>query len=332
MQGEDSRMRRREFIAGIGSAAAWPLAARAQQPAMPVVGYLLAGGTDPLMMGEFRKGLAETGFADGSNVAIETRFADYRNDQLPALAAELVSHRVAVIYATGGSPVALAAKAATTTIPIVFMIGSDPVQDGLVASFNRPEGNVTGISFMNGELLAKRLGLLHELMPAATRFALLANSGNPRQLAAVMADAHATALSIGVQIEVFTADSIEEIDAAFTNLVAKRAEALLIAPGPLFVRRRAQLATLAAHHALPTLHFDRVFVDVTGLMSYGASLTDVNRQAGVYVGRILKGEKPADLPVLRPTKFVFAINLQTAKTLGLIIPETLLATADEVIQ
>jgi putative ABC transport system substrate-binding protein len=320
---------RREFIAGLGGAAAWPMAARAQQPPFPSVGFLFAGSPGSSFVPAFLKGLSETGFVEGRNVAIEYRWAEEKYDRLPTLAAELVRLRVAVIYAAGGGVVALAAKAATTTIPIVFGIGDDPVRIGLVASFNRPGGNVTGISFMNAELTTKRLGFLRELLPAAARFAALVNPGLVDTVA-VTASAQAAALSIGRQIEIFTASTNGEIDTAFASLVQKRAEALLIGPSPLFFNRRAQLATLAARHALPTIHFARAYVEATGLMSYGASIADTNRQGGIYVGRILKGE--TDLPVMRSSKFELVINLTTAKALGLTIPETLLATADEVIQ
>jgi putative tryptophan/tyrosine transport system substrate-binding protein len=325
-------MKRREFIALLGSAAAgWPLTARAQQPPFPMVGYLNAGSPNTSNALAFRKGLSEMGFVEGRNVEIESRSAEDQYDRLPALAAELVRRRVAVIYATGGAVAASVAKAATTTIPVVFHIGDDPVEAGLVASFNLPGGNVTGISFMNAQLTAKRLGLSHELRPAAARFAMLVHPGSP-SVASVTADAQAAASTIGRQIEVFTASTNGEIDAAFASLVQKRADALLIAPAPLFQTRRAQLATLAARHALPAIHFAREFVDATGLMSYGASIAYSNRQGGIYVGRILKGERPADMPVMQPTKFEFIINLQTARTLGIEVPPTLLALADEVIE
>jgi putative ABC transport system substrate-binding protein len=236
-----------------------------------------------------------------------------------------------VIY-TGGVPATSAAKAATATIPIVFGIGDDPVEAGFVTSFNRPEGNVTGISFMDVHLTAKRLGLLHELLPAALRFAVLVNPNPPRIAETVTADAQTAASTLGRQIEFFAATTSGEIDAAFASMMQKRVDALLIGPGPLFTSRRAQLATLAARHALPSIHVTREYVEATGLMSYGSNIADANRQGGIYVGRILKGEKPADLPVAQSTRFEFVINLTTAKALGLTIPETLLATADEVIQ
>jgi putative ABC transport system substrate-binding protein len=325
-------MRRREFITLISGAAAWPLTVRAQQPAMPVIGFLFTGLPQASFSSAFSKGLGEMGFIDGRNVAIEYRWAEEQNDRLPALAAELVRRKVAVIYAGGGTLAVAAAKAATTTIPIVFSIGDDPVQAGLVASFNRPGGNVTGISFMNAQLTGKRIGLLHELLPAAERFAMLINPVNQRAVAAVTADAQAATAAIGRQIEVFTATDSREIDVAFASIVQKRADALLIGTGPLLFTRRAQLATLAARHALPVIHFAREFVEATGLMSYGSSIADANRQGGIYAGRVLKGENPADVPVLQPTKFELVINLTTAKALGLTMPATLLARADEVIE
>jgi putative tryptophan/tyrosine transport system substrate-binding protein len=325
-------IKRREFIAGVAGAAAWPLGARAQQPPVPVVGFLHGGSPHPPWMAAFGKGLSEAGFVEGQNVAVEYRWAEDEGDRLPALAVELVRRRVAVIYADGGSSSALAAKAATATIPIVFVTATDPVQDGLVASFNRPGGNVTGISRLNRDLTGKRLALLHELVPVAVRFAVLVYPGVPRVVASAIADAQAAASALGRLIEVYTASSNREIDAAFASFVQNQADALLIGTGPLFFDRRAQLAMLAASHALPAIHFAREFVEAGGLMSYGTSITDTARQGGIYVGRILKGEKPADLPVQQATRFEFVINLTTAKALGLTIPETLLATADEVIE
>ena len=253
-------MKRRQFITLLGgAAAAWPLVARAQQPAMPVIGFLFTGLPQASFSSAFSKGLSEMGFVDGRNVAIEYRWAEEQNDRLPALAAELVRRKVAIIYAGGGTFAVVAAKSATTVIPIIFVMGDDPAQAGLVASFNRPGGNVTGISFMNAQLTAKRIGLLHELLPAAERFAMLVNPGNQRVAAALTADAQAAAAAIGRQIEIFTASTNREIDAAFASIVQKRADALLIGPSPLFLTRRAQLATLASRHALPTIHFARQF-------------------------------------------------------------------------
>ena len=325
-------LRRRHFITLLGGAAAWPLAARAQQAAMPVIGYLDGGslGTSAHVVAAIRKGLSEAGYVEGSSVTIEYRWAEGNYDRLPTMAAEMARRRVAVIVAMG-TPAAFAAKAATATVPIVFGGGSDPVQAGLVASLNRPVGNVTGVTSMNAEIEAKRLGLLHELLPQATRFAVLVNPDNP--LAEIdIKDARATAATIGGQIEIFTARTNREIDDSFASLVQQRADALLIGPDVFFTNRRVQLATLAVRHGMPAIYAFREFAEAGGLMSYGTSNTDRDRQVGVYAGRILKGENPADLPILRPTKFEFVINLQTARTLGLTVPEKLLATADEVIE
>jgi putative ABC transport system substrate-binding protein len=327
-------MRRRQFISLLGSAAAvWPLAARAQQAALPVVGFVypsvpeLSAG----IVAAFRKGLNETGFVEGRNVTIEFRFGYNDIAQLPKLAADLVDRRVAVIATPGSTPSALAAKAATATIPIVFGIGPDPVEIGLVASLNRPGGNITGITSMNAELGAKRLGLLHELLPSAVRFAVLVNPNN-RNAEPLTRDAQATASAIGREIEIFAASSAREIDAAFVSLLQKRADALLVSPDPLFGSRRVQLVTLATHHRLPTIYSFRENVEIGGLMNYGSSAAERDRQVGIYAGRILKGEKPADLPVIRADKFEFVINLQTARVLGLDVSPTLLALADEVIE
>jgi putative tryptophan/tyrosine transport system substrate-binding protein len=324
-------MRRREFIAGLGGAAAWPLAGRAQQPAVPMIGYLFAGVPERSahLVAAFRKGLSEIGFVEGRNVAIEYRFTHNDDARLPELVADLVRRRVEVIATPGATRAALAAKAATTTIPIVFSVANDPVQSGLVASLNRPGGNVTGVSSMNTELGAKRLGLLHELMPLAVRFAVLSRSNSD---ASVITGLRVAAASMGWQIEVFTASTNREIDAAFASLMQKPADALLVVSATLFYDRRVQVVALAAHHRLPTIYPFRENVEIGGLMSYGTDQADVFRQVGVYAGRILKGEKPADLPVVQPTKYELVINLNTAKALGLAIPETLLATADEVIQ
>jgi len=326
-------MRRREFITLSGGAtAAWPFAARAQQPAMPVIGYLDGGslGTSAHVIAAIRKGLSETGYVEGSNVAIEYRWAEGNYDRLPAMAAEVAHRQVAVIVAMG-TPAAFAAKAATSTVPIVFGGGIDPVQAGLVASLNRPGGNVTGVTSMNAEIETKRLGLLHDLLPQATRFAVLVNPDNP--LAEIdIKDAQATAATIGGQIEILTARTNREIDDAFASLVQQRADALLIGPDVFFTNRRVQLATLAVRHGVPAIYSFREFAEAGGLMSYGTSNTDRDRQVGVYAGRILKGDKPADLPIVRPTKFEFVINLQTARMLGLTVPAALLARADEVIE
>jgi putative ABC transport system substrate-binding protein len=324
-------MRRRDFIAGLGSTTAWPVAARAQRTAMPVIGFLSSGTPREYVgfVAAFRKGLGETGYVEGGNVAIEYRWGQNETDRLPELVADLVRRSVDVITIIGSTNAALAAKAATTTIPIVFAIGFDPVQTGLVASFNRPGGNITGLADISNELAPKRLGLLHELLPTAVRFAVLVGSGPISR--STVADLQAAATAIGGQIEVLTAATNDEIDRAFASVAQKGADALLVNSGVLFHNRRVQIVTLAAHHRLPAIYFDRSFAEAGGLMSYGSNITDIVRQAGVYTGRVLKEDKPADLPVVRPAKFEF-INLQIAKTLGLTIPESLLATADEVIQ
>jgi putative ABC transport system substrate-binding protein len=324
---------RREFITLLGSAAAaWPLAARAQQPTMPVIGVLDFGWpeTHTNLVTEFHKGLSETGYIEGRNVAIEFRWAQNDNARLADLAADLVRRQVAVIATTAGTP-ALAARAATTTIPIVFNTAGDPVQMGLVASLNRPGGNVTGVANLHMQLAAKRLGFLHELLPRAARLAVLVNP-NSRNAQSEIADAQARASVIGRELDVFTAGTSREIDIAFASLVQKRTDGLLIGPHTFFLDRRAQLLTLAARHALPTIFGFREFVEAGGLMSYGSSLRDQYRQIGIYAGRILKGERPADLPVVQASKFEFVINVQTAKTLGIDVPPTLLALADEVIE
>ena len=326
-------MERREFITLIGGAVASPLVAHAQQPAMPVIGYLFAGSPEQTthLLSAFRQGLSETGYVEGQNVAIEYRWAHNDNSRLPELAADLVRRRVTVIAAPGSTPAALAAKAATAAIPVVFGIGTDPVQGGLVNSLNLPGGNVTGISYLQRETTAKRLGLLHELLPKAARFAVLANPSNPSTEPATK-DAVAGAMAVGGQIEVLVASTNSDIDTIFAKLAENSADALLINADPLFLARRVQLVTLATRHALPTMYPNREYVEIGGLMSYGPKLADQIRQVGIYVGRILKGEKPADLPVVQPTGFEFVINLQTAKIVGLTVPPTLVARADEVIE
>jgi putative tryptophan/tyrosine transport system substrate-binding protein len=326
-------MKRREFITLGGAAAAWPLAARAQQPAMPVIGLLHPGSpeTNARFVAGFRKGLAETGYVEGRNILIEYRWGHGESTRLPELAADLVSRAANVIVTPGGVAAALAAKAETATIPIVFVIGVDPVQAGLVVSLNRPGGNVTGITSMNSGLAAKQLGLLHQLLQRDARFVVLVNSSNP-QIRLAVADVKAAAAAMGQPLDIVTAKTNREITPAFKEAVQKRADAILISPDPLFSSRPVQLATLAARHAMPAIYALREFAESGGLISYGSNFTDMFRQAGTYVARILKGEKPADLPILQATKFELVINLQTAEVLGLAVPPSLLAIADEVIE
>jgi putative ABC transport system substrate-binding protein len=326
-------MRRRQFIAFLsGAAVTWPLAARAQQPALPVVGYLnsRAPDADPLLLSAFHQGLKEAGFVEGRNVAIAYRFAANDNDRLPELAADLVRRHVAVIVANG--PATMSAKAASASIPIVFAIGFDPVQLGLVASLNRPGGNITGINDMNSVLTTKRLDVLFALLPRATRFALLVNPTGRLDYESVITEAKAAASAGARQVDIVQAASTREIDLVFAGLADRRIEALAVHTHPLFNDRRIQLITLAAHYRLPTIYPWREAPEVGGLLFYGTSGTDEYRQVGVYVGRILKGEKPADLPVIRAAKFEFVVNLQTARTLGIDVPPNLLALADEVVE
>jgi putative ABC transport system substrate-binding protein len=326
-----SNMRRRNVITLLGgAAAAWSLPVRAQQPAVPVVGFLGATGANDRLMAVFRKSVAEAGYIEGRNVAIEYRWAEGRYDRMPAMAAELVRRPVAVIVASP-TPPAVVAKAATATIPIIFGVTDDPVRLGLVTSLARPDGNATGVYFFLSDLAAKQLGLLHELVPAAARIALLINPDNANA-EGVMREMTVAASSIGVQIEVMRASDSAAIDAAFAALVRNKADALVVGADPFFFSRRAQLATLATRHVIPAVYTVRDFPEAGGLMSYGTSLTEAFRQLGVYTGRILKGAKPADLPVVQSTKFDFIINLTTAKTLGLEVPPSLLARADEVIE
>jgi putative ABC transport system substrate-binding protein len=324
---------RRQFIALVSTVAAWPLVARAQQPAMPVVGFVYPGAPELStgIVAAFRKGLGETGFVEGRNVMVEFRFAYNDNARLPELVADLVRRRVAVIVTLGSTPAALAAKAATTSIPVVFSVGTDPVEFGLVASFNHPGGNVTGISSMNSELAAKRLGLLLELLPNVQRFAVLVNPSNPNA-ESLAKDVQAAGSAIGRQIEILAVSTARDIDAAFVSFAQKRGDALVVNPDPLLDNRRLQIVTLAAHQRVPAIYSFRENVDIGGLMSYGSSAGDRDRQAAVYAGRILKGESPGSLPVIRAAKFEFVLNLQTAKALGLDVPATLLAQADEVIE
>jgi putative tryptophan/tyrosine transport system substrate-binding protein len=326
-------IRRREFMAGLGSAAAWPLAARAQQPTLPVVGFVDAGSADASAgwVAAFRKGLGETGYVEGQNVTVEYLWLEGQYDRLPALMADLVRRRVAVIATPASFPASIAAKAATATIPIVFGVADDPVKSGLVASLARPGGNATGINVFSTEVVAKRLGLLHELVPKAVRVAVLLNPGNV--VAELnLRDVQEAARTIGLQIHVLNASTSREIDAAFATLARERPDALFAAPDSFLTSRRVQITTLAARGGIAAAYSIRDYVAAGGLMSYGTDNADRYRQIGVYSGRILKGARPADLPVLQPTKFELVINLATAKALGLTIPETLLATADEVIQ
>jgi putative tryptophan/tyrosine transport system substrate-binding protein len=325
-------MRRREFITLLGGAATWPLAARAQQPAMPVVGFLRSGSlTDvPHRVTAFRQGLKEAGFLEGQNVTIEYRFDEYPTERLPLLVADLLRRQVALIVAFN-TPAALAAKAATTTVPIVFVAGVDPVGVGLVPNLNRPGGNITGVSFIQTELAAKRLGLLRELRPGATRIAVLVDPKWPLTERFV-SEVRAAASAIGQQIEVLYVGSDREIETAFTTLVQRGAGALLSGIGGFLLSQRERIVALAAQHRIPAIYVSREAVAAGGLMSYAASGTEVYRQAGVYAGRILKGEKAGDLPVMLSSKFELVINVKTAKALGLEIPDKLLALADEVIE
>jgi putative tryptophan/tyrosine transport system substrate-binding protein len=324
-------MNRREFISLLAAAATWPRAARAQQPAMPVIGYLDAGSAAERtrQVAAFRKGLGEAGYQEGQNVALELRWAEGQYGRFGELAADLVRRRVSVIATPGSAAAALAAKAATATIPIVFGVGSDPVQEGLVASLNRPGGNVTGINFFTVELVAKRTELLRELVPAAKRLAVLVNPTDPEGYQ-TLRDAQAAAG--GQQIVAIEAASGRDIDAAFTRMAREQVDALFVAPGTFFNTRRVQLAILAARHALPAIYSVRAYPEVGGLISYGTDVLDAFRQVGVYTARILKGARPADLPVVQSTKFELVINLNTARALGLDVPATVLARADEVIE
>jgi putative ABC transport system substrate-binding protein len=329
-----AKLKRREFITLLGGAmAAWPLAARAQQPAMPVIGYLNFGSpeSDASRLTGLRRGLNQSGYVEGRNLVIEYRWAGNQADRLPELAADLVQLRVAVIVSPGVLST-LAAKAATTSIPIVFGISNDPVQLGLVASLNRPGGNLTGFNSVSSELGAKALALLHELVPGIATIGFLENPNNPRFEAYYERDVLAAATVIGLKIQVLKASTDREIDAAFVSLVQARTRALLVGGDVLFNSRIEQLVALAARHAIPTMYTFREFVVAGGLISYGSSLIETYRQVGLYTGRILKGEKLADLPVIQATKLELVINLKTAKGLGLQIPDRLLALADEVIE
>jgi putative tryptophan/tyrosine transport system substrate-binding protein len=328
-------MKRREFITLFGgAAAAWPLTARGQQPAMPVTGYLSirSAAADASFLVAFRQSLSAAGFVEGRNLTIERRFAEGRFERLPSLAADLVGRQVALIVATGGTPASLAAKAATTTIPIVFTTGDDPVQAGLVQSLNRPGGNLTGVTTSFGEAAPKRLGLLREILPRATIIGVLVNPSDSIGADTETNGMRKAAQSIGQRVEILQARTDRDIDAAFARLIDLQAHALIVAPNSLFVTQADHLIALAARHAIPTLYWRREFAQAGGLMSYGSDLADAFRVAGAYAGRILKGEKPGDLPVQQPTKFELVVNMKAAKAIGLAIPESFLARADEVIE
>jgi putative ABC transport system substrate-binding protein len=328
-------VRRRELITLLGgSAAAWPLAAHAQQPMMPVIGFLNPNSPDghTERLRGFRQGLRDTGYVEGANMTIEYRWAEGQFDRLPALAAELVRQPVALVAAFGGISSALAAKAATTTIPIVFLVGEDPARVGLVASLARPGDNLTGVNFLNTELAAKRLGLLRELVPGTARVTVLVNPANAMNAETTSRDAQAAARAMGLQIQVINASTGGEINAAFVSLGRERPDALFVGGDAFFNSRRVQLVNLASRHAIPASYADRILPEAGGLMSYGSNIVDAWRQVGTYAGRILRGAKPADLPVLQATKFELVINAETARMLGLTVPPSLLAIADEVIE
>ena len=327
-------MKRRQFITLLGGAVAWPLPARAQQTAVPVIGVVNAGSfgaASASRVAAFRKGLGETGYVEDQNVAVEYHWFSGQYDQLPMLMADLVRRRVAVIATPGGTLAAIAAKTATTTIPIVFGVGEDPVKLGLVSSLARPGGNATGVNIFIWEVAAKRLGLLRELAPRVFRVAVLINPGNVPSAEATLRDLPEAARAVGVQIQILNASTSHEIEAAFATLVRDGADALFVAPDTFFISRRVQFATLAMRYGIPAAYSTREEAEAGGLMSYGTHIPDMWRQIGVYAGQVLKGAKPADLPVVQPTKFEFVINLVTARALGLEIPPTLLARVDEVL-
>ena len=325
---------RRELIAALGGAATWPLTAHAQQSAMPVVGFIYGGSADgdARFAVAFRKGLNETGAVEGQNVTVEYHWLQGHYDRLPALMADLINRRVAVIATPASGPAALAAKAATATIPIVFGVAEDPVKLGLVPSLARPGGNTTGINFFSREVVAKRLRLLHDLVPKAVRIAVLVNPTNASSARITLQEAQEAAPAIGLKIQILNATTIDEIDVAFTTFARERPDALFVAGDGFFSSRRGQFATLAARDRIPSAYSERDFAAVGGLMSYGTDLSEVFHQVGVYTGSILKGAKPADLPVLQSTKFEFVINLQTARALGIEVPSGVLSIADEVVE
>ena len=328
-------IRRREFITLLGgAAAAWPLAARAQQPTVPVIGLISALDPESSVsrMTNFRRGLQELGFVEGQNVMIEYRWAEGRADPYPELVADLIRRKVNVIVTGANTPASRAAKVATSTIPIVFGVAEDPVKLGLVRSLARPGGNATGVNIFIAELAAKRLGLLREMVPQAARVAVLVNPNNKTTAESTVQDVQAAAPELGLQVQLFSAGTIREIDAVFASLARHRLDALFVAPDPFFSSRRMQLALESARHAVPATYSGRHYVEAGGMMSYGTNVVDAWRQLGVYAGRILKGEKPADLPVVQASKFELVLNAQTARTLGLDVPPTLLARADEVIE
>jgi len=325
-------MKRREFITLLGGAAAWPLSVRAQQAAMPVVGFVSGQSNEERFGAAFRKALNEAGYVEGQNVMVEYHWLDGHYDRLPALVADLVRRQVAVIATPGNTPAALAAKAATATIPIVFGVAEHPVKLGLVASLARPGGNATGVNLLSAEVVAKRLGLLHDLVPKAVRIAVLVNPANSSTAEATLRDIPEAARALGLQTQVLNASTRSEIEAVFATLLRDRADALFVAPDGFFSSRRVQFATLAARHAIPAVYSNRGYPEVGGLMSYGSDTLDYYRQAGVYTAQILKGAKPADMPVLQSTKWEFVINMQTARALGLEVPNSLQMLADEVIE